>query len=66
MPKPINPFIWLSAQFETLAAELTTCEDAGVRKHLLRKMKMVIDEVDSLIDKDQPSPDSIQHRNAAD
>jgi hypothetical protein len=39
----------LSEQFETLAHDLSVCQDPKRRKQLLGKMKRLVDQMDALI-----------------
>ena len=47
MPKG-QRFQELSEQFETLARDLSVCQDAKQQKQLLRKMKAVVQRMDAL------------------
>ena len=48
----------LAEQFDTLAHNLSACEDKEQRKHILRKMKIIIDQVDDLIFREHSTIDS--------
>jgi len=64
MPKLGERFQWLAERFEEVANHLTRCQDTSHRKELLRKMKIIIDEVDALIAKEEPALNSTQEQNA--
>ena len=49
MPKHSDRFQWLSQQFEALAERLHDSPTVKERKQLLRRMKILIDEIDALI-----------------
>jgi hypothetical protein len=49
MPKHSDRFQWLSQQFEALAESLHDSPSVKERKQLLRRMKILIDEIDALI-----------------
>jgi hypothetical protein len=63
MTKP-QQFQTLAEQFETLAHILSACEDKEQRKHLLRKMKVIIDQVDELIFREHSTIDSERESTA--
>jgi hypothetical protein len=42
-------FEWLAKQFGTLALSLGKTTNSAQRRHLLKRMKVLIDEVDNLI-----------------
>jgi len=55
MPKG-QRFQELSDQFETLAHDLSVCQDAKQRKQLLRKMKTIVVKMDELTRGQHDSP----------
>jgi hypothetical protein len=49
MPKQSERFLWLAHEFDTLAQSLENCPETEKRKQLLRRMKILIDEIDKQI-----------------
>jgi Rps23 Pro-64 3,4-dihydroxylase Tpa1-like proline 4-hydroxylase len=50
MPNHRDRFIWLAHQFELVTADLEKAATAEQRRESLRRMRVIIDEVDELID----------------
>jgi hypothetical protein len=48
MPRPSERFEWLSEQFETLLTIFNNTEDSAVRTNCLRRMKVLIHEMESI------------------
>jgi hypothetical protein len=46
MPRPQTRFQWLAQQFDRLVETIHECEDPKKRQHLLRRMKVLVDEID--------------------
>lgn len=61
MPKDSESFNRLTVQFKTLAESLKEVPNLKKRKQLLRRMKILIDEIDGLISSDlmQDAQDSV-------
>lgn len=49
MPKQSERFLWLAHEFGTLVEGLEDCPNTEKRKQLLRRMKILIDEIDKQI-----------------
>ena len=49
MSKTSDRFQWLAREFELLAENLENCPNLEKRKQLLRRMKILIDEIDTQI-----------------
>jgi hypothetical protein len=49
MSVPTEPFFLLANQFESLLVQLNECPNTAERAGLLKRMKIVIDEVDALV-----------------
>jgi hypothetical protein len=49
MPRPATRFQWLAQQFDMLVETINECEDPKKRKPLLRRMKVLIDEIDVVV-----------------
>ena len=49
MPGPSERFQWLAQQFDELVESLNVSPSLKERKQLLRRMKILIDEIDALI-----------------
>jgi hypothetical protein len=49
---------WLATQFEALADDLNKSNDSQQRKEFLRRMKVILNEVDELILLEHPTVDS--------
>jgi hypothetical protein len=49
MPKQSERFKWLAHEFDILAQSLENCPETEKRKQLLRRMKILIDEIDKQI-----------------
>jgi hypothetical protein len=49
MHKQSERFLWLAHEFDTLVQNLEDCPSHEKRKQLLRRMKILIDEIDKLI-----------------
>ncbi len=52
MPKDPERFNWLTVQFKALLEGLKEVPNLKKRKQLLRRMKILIDEIDGLISSD--------------
>jgi hypothetical protein len=48
MSGPPNPFQSLTSQLDVLVPEIHKCKDAKERAQLLRRMKVLIDQIDAL------------------
>jgi hypothetical protein len=64
MLSPATRFQRLAQQFDTLIGNINDAQDPKERKRLLRRMKIVIDEIDALVSSSlkpdtasSPSPD---------
>ena len=49
MPNADQRFESLAAEFETLAERMRVCRDPELRLVLLRRMKVLLDEIDALV-----------------
>jgi hypothetical protein len=49
MPRPSERFEWLAEQLDTLLTVFNHTTDSQERRQLLRRMKVLIDEIDALI-----------------
>jgi hypothetical protein len=47
MLRPSGRFEWLSAQFDTMLSIFNNTEDSRERARLLRRMKILIDEIEA-------------------
>jgi DNA primase len=50
-------FKWLSEQFEVLAGQMETAGEPEQRKELLRRMRVIIAEIDELVLREDLQPD---------
>lgn len=57
MPKDPGKFYTLTVQFQALLESLSKVPNLKRRKQLLRRMKMLIDEIDGLISSDSQRDD---------
>jgi hypothetical protein len=49
MPKQSDRFQWLAREFDALAESLEDCPNLEKRRQLLRRMRILIDEIDKLV-----------------
>jgi hypothetical protein len=49
MPHTPGRFPWLAHEFDSLVESLNECESLQERRKLLRRMKVLINEIDALI-----------------
>jgi hypothetical protein len=49
MPMPKERFQWLAHEFDTLVKKTNECSNMEERRTLLRRMRILIEEIDALI-----------------